>query len=121
MFYEEEFEVGVWAIENTPINAVWLTPTYPGTPMTSIAGRTALMTFPGWAWTHGIYNLSRQQLMEELWKQRDPELFRTHSVQYVYKNIGRENHTFDVGVDTRWMKVFESKAVEVWRVVDGLI
>jgi hypothetical protein len=122
IFYPPEWDVGIWAIENTPVDAVFLTPVYPGIPMTSIAGRTALMTFPGWAWTHGIYNSSRTALIEKLWATHDRGLFLENKIGYVFRDLGRGQEVFDVPPwDTGWMKVYEGKEIEVWKVVEPLL
>jgi hypothetical protein len=122
IFLPQDLEVGLWAIENTPLESVFLTTEYPGMAVTAIAGRTALMTFPGWAWTHGIYNVYRTALVAEMWKTANAQLFRERGTRYALSMLGRQKERFNVNEpDPGWITVFKLKGVEVWEVVDELL
>jgi hypothetical protein len=122
VFSPQDLEVGLWAIENTPLESVFLTVEYPGIPVTAIAGRTALMTFPGWAWTHGIYNRYRTALVAEMWKTASTQLFREHGTRYALRMFARQKEPFNVNeADPGWIRVFRLKDLEVWEVVDELL
>jgi hypothetical protein len=109
-------------IENTPIDAVFLTVEYPGCPATSIAGRTSLNTFPGWAWTHGVWNAERYEAIQMMWASARPELFAQYGTQYALHLPSRSSVNWTVDpADTRWLQVFVEKDVEVWEVVDPLL
>jgi hypothetical protein len=122
IFSSQELDVAIWSIENTPIESVFLTAIYPGIPVTSIAGRTALMTFPGWAWTHGIYNTTRHADIERMWQTADPAMFVAVATNYALRIQSRQQDKWEVDPgDSRWLKVFAYKDIEVWEVVDPLI
>jgi hypothetical protein len=111
IFSPRELEVGLWAIENTPLEAVFDTMVYPGISVTSISGRTALMTFPGWAWAHGICNATRQGIIDRMWESADPAIFRWIGANYTLriKNRQPEKWERDTG-DRRWLWVLAHKA-----------
>jgi hypothetical protein len=122
VFSPQEMGAGLWAVENTPLESVFLTMNYPGVPVTAIAGRTGLMTFPGWAWTHGIYDRSRATLMSEMWRTASAKLFRDSNTKYVLKIMARQKEQFNVSHwDPGWSCVFSVLDVEVWEVVDELL
>jgi hypothetical protein len=110
------------SIENTPLESVFLTMTYPGIPVTAIAGRTALMTFPGRAWTHGIYDRSRTALISQMWSTASTKLFRDSNTQYILRIMARQKEQFNVShFDPGWICVFILEDVKVWEVVDELL
>jgi hypothetical protein len=122
VFSPQELDVAKWAIENTPLESVFLTTTYPGIPVTAIAGRTALMTFPGWAWTHGIFDRRRTELTVAMWATGNPELFVNSSTDFVLKIQNRQKEEWKGNInDPRWLVVFAHKDVEVWEVVEALL
>jgi hypothetical protein len=122
VFSPQEFNAGLWAIENTPIESVFLTIEYPGCPVTAIAGRTALMTFPGWAWTHGVISNERVWAVQNLWNSPRTEYFHQYNTQYALRQTERSqmNWSVDPG-DTGWLEVFAEKGVEIWEAVVPLL
>lgn len=55
MYSAEELSLAEWVTATTPTNSIWLTGSNHNHWLFNLTGRQAVMTYPGWLWTHG-YN-----------------------------------------------------------------
>lgn len=50
----QDLELVAWVKNNTNLNSVWLTANWHTHWLFTLTGRQAVMTYPGWIWTHGF-------------------------------------------------------------------
>lgn len=121
MFSYSTWDSGVWAAENTPTDSVFLTATNPGVAVTCVAGRTSLLTFNGWVWSHGIAMGDRPSLIAKMWE-HDAALFRKYGVNYIHNVKDKTYNRVKMGeFETEWISVFRNQEVEIWQVVNDLL
>ena len=85
MYTAEEISLSKWVKQNTDTQSIWLTGTYHNHWLFNLTGRQAVMTFPGWLWTHG-YNYYQTELDVKMMYQ-SPELsdliFEKYQIDYI--------------------------------------
>lgn len=120
LFSEIQWQSGIWAIENTPVDAVFLTGSFPAVPATTIAGRLGFLTFHGWAWTHGLHLGPRLSAAKTMWMHHNTTMFRQNNVRYIYHSSNsRWNLTIDK-YSPEWLAVFHSQDTTILELVTDL-
>lgn len=85
MYTAEELELADWVKNNTDPSSIWLTGDKHNHWLFNLTGRQAIMTYPGWLWTHGydyaqtqadVYNMYRQP-------ENSSQLFEKYDVDYI--------------------------------------
>lgn len=84
MYSAEELTLADWVKHNTPSQSIWLTGTHHNHWLFNLTGRQAVMTYPGWLWTHG-YNYSQvEHDVRELYAHpQNQELMAKYDITYV--------------------------------------
>lgn len=81
-----DLELATFIKNETPLNAVFLTSDSHNHPVTMLAGRTTLMGYRGWLWTHGInYRETEKDVVAMLRGYPvAPELITRYNVSYAF-------------------------------------
>ena len=85
MFSLEDIAVAQFVKHQTSRDALFLTSDKHNNPVSCLAGRTIVMGYRGWLWTHGIdYGVREQDVMEMFrGSERTINLLRQYRVDYV--------------------------------------
>lgn len=84
MYSAEELALADWVRNETDPNAVWLTGTQHNHWLFNLTGRQAVMTYPGWLWTHGYEYTGIEQAVRSMYQRpNDLEHFQKFAVTYV--------------------------------------
>lgn len=85
MYTKLELQLAEWTKQNTPADSIWLTYNHHNNWLYNLAGRQALMTYPGWLWTHGYdYRGIEQDYLAMFTKpQENLKLFDKYHIKYV--------------------------------------
>lgn len=88
-----------------------LTGTYHRNPVDSLAGRPVIVGYPGWLWSRGINYLSRQNLLQNFYRNpsNDNPLLKEFPIKYVL--LSNED-IIDMGVDKN---LFDNKYPVVYQ------
>jgi hypothetical protein len=78
-----DFEVAEWVKANTPMDAVFLTGDSPHDPISSLAGRSIVMGFNGWLWSHGLDYYGRVNLVHSTYREPSCKSFKDLGVDFV--------------------------------------
>lgn len=86
LYSAEEMELAAWVKKNTPPDSRWLTETNHNHWLFNLTGRQALMTYPGWLWTHGYDYYSTEADVRTMLEQpvvaEQQNLWEKHEVDY---------------------------------------
>ncbi len=58
----QDLELAQWVKKNTPKESIWLTGNWHTHWLFTLTGRQAVLTYPGWVWTHG-YSYQEQEML----------------------------------------------------------
>lgn len=85
MYSNEELELVTWAKQNTLVNSIWLTGNNHNHWLYNLTGRQAVMTYPGWLWTHGYDYLPVQRDIQLMYQQpmKYKSLFKQYKIDYI--------------------------------------
>lgn len=92
LFSSEELELAEWVKKSTDPGSIWLTDNNHNHWLTNLTGRQALMSYPGWLWTHGLDYHQQELAMQQLFA--DPT--RTDSIEkwgIEYAVLGKNQQT----------------------------
>jgi hypothetical protein len=84
-FTNEELRLAAQVRQSTPPHAIFLTGDWVINPVADLAGRSVLMSYPGWLWSYGIDYSKRQADINQIYA-GDPQaldLLHHYHVQYV--------------------------------------
>jgi hypothetical protein len=99
-FSREEVQLAAQVRGQTPPKAVFVTGQEPNNPIADLAGRSVLMSYPGWLWSYGINYAQREADIKSIYK-GGPEalgLLRHYHADYIV--IGpTERSTYQPNVD----------------------
>lgn len=96
MYSGEEWALAEWVRQNTPTDSGnWLTGTYHNQWLFNLTGRQAVITYPGWLWTHGYNYYSEDAAVKQMYLfPNEPELYEKYDVRYIV--VGPfERHNFE--------------------------
>jgi len=84
-FSNEEVQLAAEVRRQTPPRAVFVTGEQPNNPIADLAGRSVLMSYPGWLWSYGINYAQREADIARIYH-GGPEaigLLRQYHVDYI--------------------------------------
>ena len=84
---------GQWAIENTPVDSVGHFNMYMSIPFTTFAGRYQFCGWLGWLKSHGLYNITRTNLLPQLDNPTTPEIYRRENISYLLMGMSSKKYT----------------------------
>ena len=84
----------------TPAKAVFVTGEQPNNPIADLAGRSVLMSYPGWLWSYGINYNQREADLSRIYSGDAAALDLLHRYHVAYVVIGPdERSTLHANVD----------------------
>ena len=119
LFSSTGWQCGLWSIENTPVDAIFLTGSFPATPPTCIAGRIGFVTYIGWVVSHGI-SPDHMQKSNEMWTSHAPKTFRDNNVKYIYHDSSSGRNLTISRHDPEWLNVFHTHDADIWELVSDV-
>ena len=101
MYSAEDVELAEWVKNNTSPASIWLTGDKHNHWLFNLTGRQAIMTYPGWLWTHGYDYVQTYQDVRMMYQNPDTaqQLFANYNPDYII--IG-EQEIKDLKVDKEW-------------------
>ena len=84
-FSAEELQLAAEVRRATPPKSIFVTGEEPNNPIADLAGRSVLMSYPGWLWSYGINYAQREQDIGRIYHgdPRTPEILRFYRVDYI--------------------------------------
>jgi hypothetical protein len=67
-FSREEVQLAAQVRQQTPPRSIFVTGQEPNNPIADLAGRSVLMSYPGWLWSHGINYAQRESDIARIYK-----------------------------------------------------
>jgi len=92
VFPNRDLQVAEWIKANTPSNAVFLTSDKHNHLVPAIAGRSIVMGYPGWLWTHGVQYSQQETDVKLMYLRPDCSIFRKYGVSFVF--VGPQENDF---------------------------
>lgn len=93
MYSAEEMALSDWVKTATPPEAVWLTGTQHNHWLFNLTGRQAVMTYPGWLWTHGYDYVPVENDVRSLYANpQNREVIEKYDIEYVVVGPEEERH-----------------------------
>lgn len=85
IFSKQDLEIGKQTQLLTPNNAVFVTAPNHNHPIPTLSGRSTLIGFHGWVWSHGSDYLTRSSEVNTIYQggQKAEELIKKHRISYV--------------------------------------
>jgi hypothetical protein len=85
-FSSEEVAAAEFVTENTAPKSIFLTAPIHNQPILCLSGRTVLMGYGGWLWTHGYQSQQREADIKKIYAGdiQSIELLRKYKVEYIY-------------------------------------
>ena len=84
-FTTEEVQLAADVRRTTPERAVFVTGEEPNNPIADLAGRSVLMSYPGWLWSYGINYAQREADIARIYHgdPGTPEILRRYQADYI--------------------------------------
>lgn len=119
-FSQPEIAAANFAIENTAPKSVFLTAPVHNQPILCLAGRTILMGYGGWLWTHGYQPQQREADIKKIYTGdiQTIELLRQYKVDYIYLSPAELN-AFQPNVDflnLQFPIVYQNGEITIYKV-----
>jgi hypothetical protein len=92
-FTSEEVQLAAEVRQQTPPKAVFVTGEQPTNPIADLAGRSVLMSYPGWLWSYGINYTQREADIARIYNGGADALTLLHRYHADYVVIGPEERT----------------------------
>jgi hypothetical protein len=89
-FTAEEIQLAAQVRATTPAAAVFATGEQPNNPIPDLAGRTVLMSYPGWLWSYGIDYSARESDLSRIYAGGAQALSLLHKYHVDFLVIGPE-------------------------------
>jgi len=87
-FSAEEVQLAAQVRQRTPATAVFVTGEQPNNPIADLAGRSVLMSYPGWLWSYGINYTQREADLARIYNGGASGLQLLHHYRADYVVIG---------------------------------
>ncbi len=119
-FSQTEMAAAQFVIENTAPKSIFLTAPQHNQPILCLAGRTLLMGYGGWLWTHGYQSKEREADIKKIYAgdMQTLELLRRYKVNYIYLSpaeIGSFNPNVDF-LNLQFPVVYQSDGITIYKV-----
>ena len=122
-FTTEEVQLAEQVRQQTPPKAVFVTGEQPTNPIADLAGRSVLMSYPGWLWSYGINYTQREADLARIYNGGPQALDLLHHYHADYVVIGpNESSVFHPNVDyfrTQFRLVLHTASYEIYAVPPG--
>ena len=117
-FSAEDIQLAAQVRQATPAKAIFVTGEQPNNPIADLAGRSVLMSYPGWLWSQGINYSKREDDLRNIYRGGAPalQLLRHYHVDYVVvgpnevatlnPNLAYFSTTFRLALHTANYRVF---------------
>jgi hypothetical protein len=83
MYDAHEVKLAEWVKNNTSPNSIWLTSAKHNHWLFNLTGRQAVMTYPGWLWTHGYDYGEVEKDVGAMFRTGDRETLKKYRVDYI--------------------------------------
>lgn len=113
------FEIAEFVKKATPPKSVWITDSWHGHPIITLAGRQTLAGYGGWLASHGLSEYNRKRAMDKL--NRNPEdtsAIDKFGVDYACVRLARHgvDFRFDPGANSKsWRMIYESRSYRIYQ------
>jgi hypothetical protein len=87
-FSSEEVALAAQVRQQTPARAVFVTGEEPNNPIADLAGRSVLISYPGWLWSYGINYAGREADLQRIYGGGSAALALLHHYDVSYVVIG---------------------------------
>jgi hypothetical protein len=87
-FSNEEVELATQVRALTPAQAIFVTGEEPNNPIADLAGRSVVISYPGWLWSYGINYIKREGDLGRIYQGGPPSLALLHQYHASYLVIG---------------------------------
>ena len=123
LFSEADRNFGLWAMENSHPDAVFMSSWWHAHPAMVLGGRAITTGYPGWVWTHGLSIDDRQKMVNELANNLDNKTaFLQHNIKYIVQrdDVDKERGFDFHGIDGHpgWMTIIETPSFKVHRLLE---
>jgi len=92
-FTTEEVQLAAQVRQQTPPKAVFVTGEQPNNPIADLAGRSVLMSYPGWLWSYGINYTRREADIQRIYAGGATALDLLHQYHADYVVVGPNEMT----------------------------
>ncbi|HLB77641.1 MAG TPA: hypothetical protein VJO72_11460, partial [Candidatus Dormibacteraeota bacterium] len=87
-FSAEDVQLAAQVRQATPAKAIFVTGEQPNNPIADLAGRSVLMSYPGWLWSQGINYSRREDDLRRIYRGGDVALRLLHQYHADYVMVG---------------------------------
>jgi hypothetical protein len=117
----EEKEMGLWILENTHKDSVFLGSAWHSNTAMSFGGRLITMGYGGWVWTHGLSYQDRSKLIQSMVADRE-NLSRFEDLKINYAIARTDDQPKEYlfpppDDDSRWICVVEIPGTRLYRLL----
>ena len=119
IFNDSAIHFGNWINENTPVHAIFMTSSWHGHPVLTLAGRQGYMGYGGWLLSHGLDYFGRYDKSRKMQTYPyDLERFYSHNVTYVVSKEKEFPIWNDVVASGGWIKIYDDKNYQCWKLTN---
>ena len=87
-FSAEDIQLAAQVRQTTPPKAIFVTGEQPNNPIADLAGRSVLMSYPGWLWSQGINYVKREEDLRTIYRGGGGALQLLHHYHIDYVLVG---------------------------------
>jgi len=99
LYNKNELALAEWVKESTSPDTIWLTSTKHNHWLFNLTGRQAVMTYPGWLWTHGYDFYSVEADVKKIFNTGDELLVEQYRVDYIiYDHAAKKDNHANLAV-----------------------
>ena len=121
-FTSEEVQLAQQVRQATPPTAVFVTGEQPNNPIADLAGRSVVLSYPGWLWSYGINYAERETDLTEMYAGGSRSLALLHHYHVQYLVVGpAETSTLHPNLDyfsSAFRLVIQTPSYQIFEVPD---